>query len=259
MTQQTKGESATILGVITGIIQPREGAIPTTPGKILIKSETSGDDCTVSVWQLFKDNERTTEMPDLWNTKIHPEWSIGKRVMIGCQYKDAFVKDSGEVIHQYTKMVSIEYLGGGTPPQAETAQVAQAVAPTTAPSATPAVAPITGPPVITEEYIRLRLSQMTQQEKGIAWAGAHNNAQGILAADPNFPMQAGADVVSVIRDTALDWFVSRAVPPTEAEIDATIAHLNLPLLTGSIEDEPSNEEVLFEEAPDLGKGVTEEI
>lgn len=242
MTQQTKGESATVLGVITGIIQPRDGAIPTTPGKILIKSETSGDDCTVSVWQLFKDNERTTEMPDLWNTKIHPEWSIGKRVMIGCQYKDAFVKDSGEVIHQYTKMVSIEYLGGGTPPEKVAPSPTPTVAPTTAPSATPIALQSVMP--------------MTFEEKkrhDIAWHGAVNLAVPVARK----PVDAIADDLEHRRTSISNWI---------ERIDELAWPLYLLKLRGPVPVEPvvkpvqlTPEEELFPEANDLGAGLSGEI
>ena len=189
-----KGTPTSVLGVITGIIQPKAGPVPTTPGKILIKSETSGDDCAVTVWQLFKDKKRTIEMDPLWD-KIHPEWSLNKRIMIGCQFHSDFVKDSGEVIHQYDKMVSLEYLGGGTPPEK--------VAPSVAPDASifgdisTTVAP-TQPP-----------QQMTFEEKkrhDIAWLGAINLAVPLVRP----PVEAlPEEIGSEARQVMLDSWVMR--------------------------------------------------
>ena len=234
MTQeQTKGENAIVMGTVERVYQPREGDPPSTPGSIIIKSDKLGD-CKLPVWQLFDINgTRTTEMPMLWQ-EIDPDWIIGQRIIAACKFESDWLNPTtGMVQHQYSKLVSLEYVDGEPPAPVQTTQVAPAVAPTTTPSTTPTSTP----------------NEITPQKRDMYWSGSLNNAAVILSAKSDVMERAGEDIVDIIRKTALPFYVSRLLQPTEDEIASIL---------GTIEDDPTNEEILFE-ATDLGAGATGEI
>ena len=112
MTQgnMTKGDIVTVKGTVERVYQPgQNGDKPTTPGSIVIKSEKLGD-CKITVWQLFDSNkERTVAMPPFWY-EIDPDWIIGKRVNVTCNFdKDWVNPKTGMVQHQYDKVLVVDY------------------------------------------------------------------------------------------------------------------------------------------------------
>lgn len=141
MTQgnMTKGDIVTVKGTVERVYQPgQNGDTPTTPGSIVIKSEKLGD-CKITVWQLFDSNkERTVEMPPFWY-EIDPDWIIGKRVNVTCNFaKDWVNPKTGMVQHQYDKVLVVDYEDSPPTVPTQTTQAAQ-TAHVTPPTAAPTV------------------------------------------------------------------------------------------------------------------------
>ena len=107
-----------IIGTVTAVYQPgwkvsNAGNEYLAGGKVLLDSKEGV--CEISFMQLYVDNERTEDMPQIWND-IDAEGIKGKRVAIGCTFdKDYTHPKTGEVKHQYKNPPDIQYLDGDEP------------------------------------------------------------------------------------------------------------------------------------------------
>ena len=107
-----------IMGTVTAVYQPgwkvsNAGKEYQAGGKVLLDSKDGV--CEVSFLQLYVDDKRTADMPQIWND-IDADWIKGKRIAIACVFdKDYPNPKTGEVKHQYKNPTDIQYLDGDEP------------------------------------------------------------------------------------------------------------------------------------------------
>ena len=138
MSNMQSNVRTTVIGTVTAVYQPgwkvsNAGNEYLAGGKLVLDSKEGV--CEVSFLQLYVDNKKTEDMPQIWKD-IDADWIKGKRVAVACVFASDYPNPTtGVVKHQYKNPTDIQYLDEDPPTQGESEQDSEdAPPPPTAPS-----------------------------------------------------------------------------------------------------------------------------